>query len=107
VPAPRPPGVKVDARVIGEVGTDAGQRDLDRDADVREMVGAPDARTHQDRRAAVRACGQDHHARPDLGTVDQPDTDGATSVEHDPVDLGAGPDEEVRRTVAGRQVRVV
>ena len=71
VAGPRQPESRSTAGWSARLAPDAGKVDPDLDAQAREVLGRPDARTHEDRRAAVRAGREDDPVGPDLGAVDE------------------------------------
>ena len=101
-----PATVELDGGVVGQVRAHAGQVDADRDAELDEMVGRPDAGTHEDQRASVGAGGQHDEVRADQRAIVELDRRRATRFEHDRRDHDLGPDDQVRRTLTIGQVGI-
>ena len=93
-----------DQGVVDEVGADAGQVRLDRQAERPEVRRGPDPAAQQDRRAGVGAAGEDHRVGLDDATVLQTHATCPAVLHLDPVDRRVGADVEVGPRPGRRQV---
>ena len=86
--------------VVLQIGPDAGNIGLDRDAVLAQMIGGADSRQHQEVRRLVRTGGNDdlarapHHAR--LALLKDAHAHGASLFDDEPQRLGVGQHMKIR-----------